>query len=1407
MFKKVLKFLFFILLTVNFQEVFATDQTYTLIKGYAGSSNRIRKYDQFVYTYDRQKGFFCRPESVKGSLYTTKGLSNPKTSPIEFYSTGSTNILDSTEDTIDKTSDIISSISNNPTKNPDILATVTAVADVADALLTPVMCTGIITAYAKAGLGLGTVITLLLQLINTFLGTLAYDYLGGNDYGIDIKNPNCAAMTAIMLTSCVAYFILNKTRGPFDRITLIIYGVLVVVYSIAKLIQGNIREVQAIDNYNKLNLCGDDWYTFGNSQLIKPKITLAEDGDQVKFPELTDTNNKLSEGIDIEDLTTTVLAYYPTKSTTLPGSYKFMLDGCINEIQSVNNSTNSSSAAGYCSLIGVNKKDYTVNGKVVLSMNNKIFREQKYGGVEIMFESNNSNDNYFENCYDPRPEAANYDIYAFTKEKKNRKQTYYARGMDGLNFACERWQDKEAYRSAFECCVQASKRFVCVNYHSPNSKAGIENLFFDQGAFQKRYQNYYTDNNKEENINMFCDINKTSCKINKKTLEKSNSSNLNINFNKGTNCSISHYKTNNKTSTLKDIFVDNNFTINNDNYNILKTIITGDITQNSISDFSEVASINDMVKFYVSQCSDKDKKTKPEAICNEKSSITNVQITAIEYAKNNECTKQDYKDHSICKCLAKINNVSESQLKNKYEELSNSGNSEDIICSSILGNICSIAIDSYSSILNSYKNLHTEGTTGKATDALDIELKLSPSEIDGDTKYCIKTQSFCPFDFNIAGGTEKIGNQFRKTLVLKKNILTFEQDDCIKKDSSGQCEKKTFGLCQIKDAQSDEVIEYLDCNNKDSNFCQFQRHCQLINEYVVLDEKIPDNPYLDKACINFVGSSKLNANYAPYYSYKPVKNPFYGHFTAPIIECIVETAKNQLYNKAGRTICNNPNEVPNDDPDISLEKDICATGVRYRKGDTILGNDSNIFHNLRKKLRKLYLVLLTLSIVCYALKVVTFNHETSFPELTKHLFKIVFVISFSYNSQWVNIALNSVFDLTDTVILSTIKFMRIDSLIPSYTNNSFDGCYFASDPFYAEDKNAKQNDELPESQWTPYESGRGYIALLDMIDCKLRLYLGMTVTNSALSILLICILIILTGSIIMVLVLPLIFILISIFLLAMKVAYMLMVTLLSMVILLFAAPIIIPMILFDKTKTIFDKWLSSIIGFMFYTMFFVIAITLAFLFISTTFLNGARFTGTQNAPFRNLYCGHTCKLTLGTRTVNTMISEAEDDYCTNRGGEVTDLRSESLFCFLNTSHTEVSKGGGFLDFLIPNLNLRMLDVKTIKNSWSLLFSQGLIILLVFIMADEMLDAVLKLGSNIFGVAVSNDLVPSIAKVMGDITSGIANKLFDNPAMHFLKWGAYKTREGMSWARRGRKIDRTSAESSITAEIKDDNDKK
>ena len=1392
MFKKVLKFLFFILLAVNFQEVFATDQTYTLIKGYAGSSNRIRKYDQFVYTYDRQKGFFCRPESVKGVLYTSADSSNPKTSPSKFYKSFSTS---NDNNILKQISSVLYDILKNPGKLPANIGV-----EVIDALLTPVMCTGIITAYTKAGLGGGTIIVLLLQMLNSFLGRNIYDYIGGNDYGIDIENSMCTPIATIMLASCITYFILNKTLGPLNKVTLIAYIALVGIYFITKLTQGNIKEIQAIENYNKLNLCGDDWYTFGNRDLIESKIVLTKDGEEVKFPGLIDTKQKLEQSINNNDLTGTVFTYYPTKSVSLPGSYKFMIDRCIDEIKTLNNSTDNSSSTGYCSLIDIEKKDYVQNGQIILSINNKIVREQKYGGIEIMFESNNSNDNYFDDCYDPRPEAANYDIYAFIPEKKDRKQAYYARGMDGLNFACERWQNKEAYRSAFECCVKASKRFICVNYHSPNSENGIENLFFNHGAFKKRYKNYYTDSNKEENINMFCDINKTSCKINKKTLEQNNTNNLNINFNTE-KCNLNNYKdkTDNTSSTLVNIFVDNKFTINGDEYDILKTIIAGNITEGSISNFNEVNSINDIVKFYVSQCG---KGNAISSICNETSSITNVQIAAIKQAKNKECKEKNNKTNNVCNCLAKLgNDISETEIQNKYKEYSNSGDSEEIICSSILGNVCSIAMDTN-------KELYTKGTTGE-TIGKGIKLKLSPSEVDGETKYCVKTQSFCPFDFNIAGGTEKVGNQFRKKLTLKKSNPTLEQTDCLTKDSNGQCETKTFGLCQIQDAQSGEIVEYLDCNNRDSNFCQFQRHCQFINEYVVLDEKIPDNPYLDKACINFVGSSKLDANYAQYYSYKPVKNPFYGHFTAPIIECIVETAKNQLYNKAGRTICNNPDEIPNDDPNISLENDICTTGIKYHKGDTILGDNANIFHNLRKKLRRLYLVLLTLSIVCYALKIIAFNHETSFPELTKHLFKIVFVISFSYNSQWVNIALNSVFDLTDTVILSTIKFMQIDSLIPSYTNSSFDGCYFASDPFYTEDKNAIQDNTMPKSQWKPYESGRGYIALLDMIDCKLRLYLGMTVTNSALSIILICILIVFTGSIIMILILPLIFIFISIFLLTMKVAYMLMVTLLSMVILLFATPVIIPMILFDKTKTIFDKWLSSIIGFMFYTMFFIISITLVFLFISATFLNGARFTGSQNAPFRDLYCGYTCKLTLGTKTIDNMISETEIENCKNQGGEVTDLRSESLFCFLNTSHSEVSKSGGFLDFLIPNLNIRMLDVKTIKNSWSLLFSQGLIILLVFIMADEILDAVLKLGSNIFGVAVSSDLVPSITKTMGDITKNIANKFFNNPAFNLLKAGAYKAGEGISRVRKGGKIKRDEKaerpKNKVTAEIKDDDD--
>lgn len=1386
MFKKVLKFLFFILLSINFQEVFASDQTYTLIRGYAGSSNRIRKYNQFVYTYDTQKGFFCRPESVKGSLYSSSEGVTPKSSPKKFYTTYNTN----QDGFFDKVSDFLTGIIANPGKLGANIG-----ADVIDTLLSPLGCTAIISTYAKTGIGVGTAITLVLQMLNSLFGTYIYDYIGGSDYGIDIMNPNCSAITTIMLTSCVGYLITNKMFGPMHKATLITYLTLISAYFLVKLIQGNIQEVRAIENYNKLNLCGDDWYTFGNQQLFdlnnNSGVVIIKDGDKAKFPELKDTQEILTSGINKNDLTATVLGYYPTKTTSLPGSYKFMLDKCIEEIKSANNSSENASSAGYCSLINVSKTDYVRNGQVILNINNKIFREQLYGGVEIMFETNNSDNNYFDNCYDPRPEAANYDIYAFISEKNQRKQAYYARGMDGLNFACERWQGKEAYRDAFECCVQASKTFMCINYHSPNSNDGVENLFFNQKAFQTRYKNYLKKVNGEdqENINMFCDINKTKCKIDNKTADKNNNSKNSIDLSEN-NCKLSNYKTENNQSTLKNIFIDNNYKIEGDTSGIIKMLVTGSGNKTTITKFTEINSINDLVSFYINKC---DGEEKISNIC-DKQTITDIQIESIKQARDVECST--FSDNEVCKCISKLSSETNiSELKDKYNTYSKSNKNDEIACSSFIGEVCAIKMDTNNKI-------YTEGTGNSSVGILGIELKISPSELDGDTKYCVKTQSYCPYDFNIAGGTEKIGNQFRSTLNLNKNKAIMDQYECSRKNENGSCETSTFGLCQIRDNISGEIVEYRECNNKDSNFCQLQRHCQFINEYVILNENMPNNPYLDKACINFVGSSKLSENYSQYYSYKPLKNPKYGHFTAPIIECIVETAKNQLYNKAGRTICNNPSEVPNDDPYIS-EKEICATGVKYRKGDTILGENSNIFHNLRKKLKSFYLILLTLSIVFYGLKVVVLNHQTSFPELTKHLFKIVFIITFCYNSKWVNVVLNSVFELTDTVILYTIDLMQIDSLSPSYNNNSFDGCYFASDPFYTDDKNAVQSNLMPQSQWTKYENGRGYLALLDMIDCKIRLYLGMTLNNSALSILLICILIVFTGSIIIILILPLILIFMSIFLLTMKVAYMLMVTMLSMVILLFATPIILPLILFDKTKNIFDKWLSSIVGFMLYTMFFVIAITIVFSFISSTFLNGARFTGTQNAPFRDLYCGYTCKLTLGTKTIDNMISETEIENCKNQGGTVTNLKTESLFCFLNTPHMELNKDGGFLDFIVKKLNIKMLDVRTIKSSWSLLFSQGLIVLLIFIMADEILNAILKLASNIFGVNMSSDLVPSIASAMGKISNYIGDKVFNNPLMSLLKAGGYKTGEAL--ARDGKKIkkEETAQRTEINAEIKDD----
>ena len=776
MFKKLFKSLFLVLIFLSCRNIcaLADDNGYSLIRGFSDSSKRIRTHRQFQYTFDTKSGFFCKPESVKGDIYrklssltfgsfaTDNGHDARNiVLPIYFYNRNTVETAvaifegflgDNPVSAIfDLVTRMIAYAITGADKEKKELQTsaVSGFLTYADLLLMPVMCTAIVASYAKLGFGFGTLIVLVLEFLNLLLGDFMYTFIGGDDYGVDIKNPACAAISTTMLASCVAYFIVNRAFGAFDLKTLAVYGIAVAIYTSVKLIQGSIQEVRAIKAYDDLSICGDDWYTYGNPGLLGEngegfKQILDTEAEEYKFPELVNTKNesrinqvnipkitildkdKLEYNKEkVYNLVETVYDFYPEKSTELPGAYKYFLDKCIEEINSSNNSTKEYKN-DYCSHVGARVEEFrNKNGVLTISVNNRIYREQKYGGIEIMFETYNGSEN-FDKCYDPRPESANYDVYEKKQKVEDRRQLYYARGIDGINFACERWAGKEEYAEAFDCCVKASEKFICVNSHKKNNISKIgHNYSYDD--LRKRHSNDTTINN----FNQFCNIDSKKCEI--KYVAANDGMSFTESDIKGTATTeelskIRYYINSdiaiNKLNIIKLFGESENFRVNlkdkpfkiEGKYNKYREALLLSVMQRSFSVISEKNEKDECKLENIDTITKQLKCDIKECYYNEKNVAQEIPVVA------EKCIRYD---------ILFNNNLSALKIT-QFEEIAKQ--------------YSEIETTSGWKLFNNRFDENLENTikSQKSQNISTISLKVYGSENDGDDKYCVKTQSFCP---------------------------------------------------------------------------------------------------------------------------------------------------------------------------------------------------------------------------------------------------------------------------------------------------------------------------------------------------------------------------------------------------------------------------------------------------------------------------------------------------------------------------------------------------------------------------------------------------------------------------------------------------------------------------------------
>lgn len=249
-------------------------------------------------------------------------------------------------------------------------------------------------------------------------------------------------------------------------------------------------------------------------------------------------------------------------------------------------------------------------------------------------------------------------------------------------------------------------------------------------------------------------------------------------------------------------------------------------------------------------------------------------------------------------------------------------------------------------------------------------------------------------------------------------------------------------------------------------------------------------------------------------------------------------------------------------------------------------------------------------------------------------------------------------------------------------DDRYDGCYFGN------------ND---------YPDGKDYLKIFDTLDCKILNYYGLSVGGGTIVIFLISCLLSATFGIFILAIMS--FMLFLIFVLSFKVFYIYVTNIITITLLIFVSPIIFPFILISRYKSIFDNWLSNLMGACCQMIFLMGFIGFALLTIDNIVLGDGKYY--NHDPY-------TGRLPLVT--------------CSDEGGL-------SLLCFIANNPNkpadgEMSFGEDILNFL--GLGPLIYSVKSIFNVGPIaIFNYLLSVLIVIYIMVKILDEIPTFTKRIF----------------------------------------------------------------------------
>lgn len=602
-------------------------------------------------------------------------------------------------------------------------------------------------------------------------------------------------------------------------------------------------------------------------------------------------------------------------------------------------------------------------------------------------------------------------------------------------------------------------------------------------------------------------------------------------------------------------------------------------------------------------------------------------------------------------------------------------------------------------------------------------------------KYCARTWSMCPYNFNIQKGTEETMS-FKKDVttatIQKKADKYCNHSDCENSEDNDSCkDKKCKMVDSIGPVVDDECFDEangasLSCQGKIKNFYQYNRHCTIVNTYV---ERSKDNtsypPFIDKACINFVGSSHNTTGYGSYKGYERMFGK-YKSFTAPMAECLSETLKNFLFNRAGHTKCLGSAQNPNEKPDMYGK---CKTGYSYTEGDDLLQVKGMVApaSKLLGYIHNLIMLAVTLMITLYGYNILINSGKLERHDVMIMMLKIVIVITFSASNWWYDQLFRFTYGFSNTFSALTSK-IGFDEMRDSKGNYiKYDGCYFGDVNDILNKEVGSVTPNIEDNNYIYYPANRRYIAFFDSLDCKIVRYLGYGVGLDAPNlIMLLGVSFIWPFNIGIYLAVGTLMMALFVINFAIKAVYMFVASAIGMAIMLYVAPLIIPCILFKRTKGVFDKWLKNLLSFALQPMVLFAFVSISLTVMDKYTLGEGIYTGT--GIDRELVCGYSCRDGKTGQVIDytdERSPSARTAFNTICGddNDIIDLKRRSVACFLS---------------------------KMTTNPWALLQSLGLFFPLL---GDIFLSDVVMFLRVAFLFFVLTKVLDTIPGIAGNLTGG------------------------------------------------------